>query len=409
MLKKNILIFNQYASTPDTGIGGRHYYLGKKISKLGHSVYLFVSSSHHLLRKKHAFKGNFCMQKISKNFNIIWVKVYKYENSFSFLRIVNWFLYSFKIHKIVCDLKLSKLHTVICSTPSLIPYISVYYLSKKFKSKLIWDVRDLWPLTLIKIGGFSKYNPLIYFLHLIEKFAIKKSDLITSNLSNGSSYFFNQGVKKTKYFLINNGINLDDYPNSKLHYKYKKQIPKNKFIIGYCGTIGKANDLNTLVHTAYATREFKDIHYLIVGEGSYKETIKNLIKNLKIQNISLVASVPKSEIMKILKCCDVCYAGFKNSDLYKYGIGLNKLPEYLFSGKPVVLSVNNYKNNFFKKAHIRFVKPENIEALKKTILSLKKLSKKEKKVIEEVNLNFVKKNYDNNLIAKKLIKIISLT
>lgn len=407
MPKKNILIFNQYASTPDTGIGGRHYYLGQKISKLGHSVYLFASSSHHLLRKKIAFKGNFYVQKISKNFNIIWVKVYKYENSFSFLRVVNWLLYSFKIYKIVCNLKLSKLDIVICSTPSLVSYISVYYLSKKFKSKLIWDVRDLWPLTLIKIGNFSKYNPLIYFLNLIEKFAIKNSDLITSNLSNGSSYFLNRGVKKEKYFLINNGINLDGYSNSKLHNKYKKRIPKNKFIIGYCGTIGKTNDLRTLIYTAYATREFEDIHYLIVGQGSYKEVIINLIKKLKIQNISLIDSVPKSEVMKILKCLDVCYAGFKNSDLYKYGIGLNKLPEYLFSGNPVVLSVNNYKNNFFKKTCIRFIKPENVEVLKKTIFSLKKLTKKEKKVIKKTNLNFVKENYDNNLISKKFIKIIS--
>ena len=58
------------------------------------------------------------------------------------------------------------------------------------------------------------------------------------------------------------------------------------------------------------------------------------------------------------------------------------------------------------KSCIKFVKPENIEALKKTIFSLKKLTKKQKNVIKKVNLNFVKKNYDNNLIAKKLIKVI---
>ncbi|MDB9951860.1 hypothetical protein OAD57_00580 [Porticoccaceae bacterium] len=47
---KTYWLINQYASTPETGIGGRHYYLAKELANQGHTVYLIAAGYTHLLR-----------------------------------------------------------------------------------------------------------------------------------------------------------------------------------------------------------------------------------------------------------------------------------------------------------------------------------------------------------------------
>ena len=49
---KTVWIINQYASTPEVGMGGRSYYLAKSLAKKGFKVFLVASSANHLLREK---------------------------------------------------------------------------------------------------------------------------------------------------------------------------------------------------------------------------------------------------------------------------------------------------------------------------------------------------------------------
>ena len=41
-------------------------------------------------------------------------------------------------------------------------------------------MRDFWPYFLYKTGKFSKYNPFVIALGIIEKIGIQQSDLIIS-------------------------------------------------------------------------------------------------------------------------------------------------------------------------------------------------------------------------------------
>ncbi len=50
-MSKTVWVINQYASTPATALGGRHYYMAREMAKKGCKVYLIGSASHHLLRE----------------------------------------------------------------------------------------------------------------------------------------------------------------------------------------------------------------------------------------------------------------------------------------------------------------------------------------------------------------------
>lgn len=405
MISKTFFIINQYASTPERGIGGRHYYLARELVNLGHKVYLIAASNTHLLRNPHNLRNDYKLENIS-GLKFVWIKTSKYKYAKDKKRIWNWFLFALKL------LKLSKIvpdkpHTILYSSPSLISFLSAFYLAKKFNSKLVWDIRDIWPLTLIKLGKFSKFHPFIIFFQWIENFASKKSDFITSNIPLAINHLLKKGVKKKNFLWIPNGFSEDDFKKKKiLNLSTANKIPSEKFIIGYSGTIGMANALNILLDAAFLTKNYNDIHYVLVGDGSSTKEIREFILVNKLQNVSLLKSIPKKEIPSLLEHFDVCYAGLSKSSIYKYGIALNKLPEYFMSGKPIVLSLDSvYKPVELAKAGLT-VPAENPQAIVNAIFKFKKMTLKKRIQVGKNGKNYAKKNHDYFKIAKNLEKVL---
>ena len=71
--------------------------LGEELAKQGHEVYVIASSYTHLLREPKHIKNDFFIEKLALNFSYIWVKLPTYEGAHSSQRIINEFLFSFKI------------------------------------------------------------------------------------------------------------------------------------------------------------------------------------------------------------------------------------------------------------------------------------------------------------------------
>ena len=89
---KNIWIINEYAGSPYHGMEFRHYYLGKELVKLGHSVNVVSSSYSHLFKK--------LPEKSQENIdgiNYVWLKTLNYGDSHNKKRVLKWFIFSYEI------------------------------------------------------------------------------------------------------------------------------------------------------------------------------------------------------------------------------------------------------------------------------------------------------------------------
>ena len=105
----------------------------------------------------------------------LWLKTFNYGTSHNKKRVLKWFYFMFKIFFLPFMLK--KPDTIIVSPMAPFPMFPAWILSKIYKAKLIYEVKDIWPLSLIELGGFSKAHPFIRFMSWFEKFAINKSDI----------------------------------------------------------------------------------------------------------------------------------------------------------------------------------------------------------------------------------------
>jgi glycosyltransferase involved in cell wall biosynthesis len=234
-----------------------------------------------------------------------------------------------------------------------------------------------------------------------EKFAIKTADIIVSSLQNYQEHLKKDLNIDKDFVWINNGIDIEEMEKIEaLPDNIKNKIPKNKFIIGYTGTIGIANALDSFLKAAEILKDNKDILFVIVGDG--KEKSKLLKKYGKLDNVLFIEPIKKQQVQSMLSLFDVCYIGLKKENLFKYGVSPNKLFDYMYAGKPIIYAINSGKSNIINLANCGIsVEAENSEAIAKAILKLYNMSKDERNKLGENGKKFVLENFTYEKLAKK--------
>lgn len=403
--KKTLWIIHQYASTPDTGMGGRHFYLAEELAKLGHKVYVVAASANHLLHTQPHLTSKFTFEKIS-GFTFVWVKMPPYAEAHSKQRALNWFLFPWRIQKLT-QVIVDKPDAVLCSSPSPIAFLGAERLAKKLKAKLIFEVRDIWPLTLTEIGGYSPKHPFIRLMGWVERRAYKNADLVVSNLKNAVEHMVTQGLRREKFVWIPNGFSLTEVSQkTPLNKQATNQLPKNKFIVGYTGTIGVANALDSLIEAAAILRKNKDIAFVLVGRGKEKQALQALATGKKLTNVTFIDPIPKIEIQAMLSRFDACFIGWLNDNLYRFGIGANKIPEYLYSSIPIIHAYSGACDPILEASAGLVVEPQNPQALATAIVKLCEMTPAQRREMGQNGRKAALEQYEYGKLAKKLEKLL---
>lgn len=404
-MKKTIWIINEYASTPHTGMGGRHFYLAKELAKQGCKVYLIASSPHHLLRQPPSFDGGYKFENTG-DFTFVWVKVGGYSEAHSLKRVINWFRFPLSIQKLRKILP-SKPDAILASSPSPFVFLGAHRLARKTQARLVFEVRDIWPLTLIELGGHSKNHPFIRMMQWVEDFAYKKADAVTSNLYHAKEHMVSRGLEPGKFTWIPNGFSIDEVNNNEpIPHEVKQLLPKNKFIIGYTGTIGVANALHVLIEAAEIVRNQSTISFVIVGDGKEKQNLMNSVLKKGLMNVMFLDPIPKVQVQSMLQNFDACYIGWLDESIYRFGIGANKIPEYLVSGKPTIHSFSGPSDPFKKAGAGLTVRAEDPHALADAIIKISEMASTERLAYGENGKKEALNQYEYGPIATRLKKVL---
>ena len=256
---------------------------------------------------------------------------------------------------------------VIVSSLSLLTVFNGYWLKCKYGCKLIFEVRDIWPLTIIEEGGFSSWNPFVMMLAWAEKFGYRHADIIVGTMPNLAEHVTTVMGRPMNCECVPFGYDPCLYAQQEvLPDEYvSRHIPRGKFIIGYAGTIGLTNALEPLIDCAIAMKDNERVHFLLLGDGDLLETYKAQVKGLS--NISFAPKVNKAQVQAVLDHCQILYFSVKDSLVWHYGLSLNKLIDYMMAAKPILASYNGYPSMVNEAQCGRFIPATDVTALKKAI------------------------------------------
>ncbi len=404
----NVLIFAHFAGSPHHGMVYGHYYLAREWVKLGHEVSIVAASHAHTRFRQPEQTGKIHEENID-GIRYVWLPTPAYDPKSSFGRVRN--ILTFGLRCRFAKIPVSKADLVICSSHHTFPIYAARRYALKFKARLVFEVRDLWPLTLMELGGASKRNPFIALMQHAEDYAYKYSDKVVSVLPGAKDYMVSRGMAPQKFVYVPNGANLSEQSTKKVlpasHLQQLKEIrEKHPFVIGYVGKVGLSNALHTLIE-ALALCNDKQIAVAILGSGAYAEDLRLMASRLGVsERVFFLNQVEKEMVQSFFDYVDVAYAGALKNPLYRFGMSLTKLNDFMLAAKPILYGVEAPGNTVEESGAGISCPAEDPQALSQAILKMAKMSPEELAVMGERGREWVIKNRDYRVLAKKFLESV---
>lgn len=396
---------SKYLVLPEMGYAGsRGFYLMEELARSGHNVTIVTSDSHAKIDMP-SFQRKYTHEFLC-GISVWWLKTMKYKRANSFRRILSWFHFEWLFYRWSSSAE-SRPDVIIISSLSLLTILNGIRLKRKLKCALIFEVRDIWPLTLTAEGGVSEANPAIKLLAWIEKLGYLKSDAIVGTMPNLKKHVRSIGVSSENVYCIPMG-----YSEAALIQKlkplpegYQKQwLPEGKFLVGHVGSIGTTNALRVFLEAAVRLRDIQEIHFVLIGNGDLKEDFIN--EYGCFENITFGPAVDKAQVASVLEHFDLLYFSTLDSQVWKYGQSLNKLVDYMLAGKPIVGSYSGFPSMIDEAACGELIPSDDVQSL---TLTLKKYFELDRENRFEMGLrgrNWIVENRSYTRLASEYSGII---
>jgi glycosyltransferase involved in cell wall biosynthesis len=146
----------------------------------------------------------------------------------------------------------------------------------------------------------------------------------------------------------------------------------------------------------------------LIGDGVLKESLIQKTQTLGLKNITFLDSVAKAQVQDYLKSADLLYVGLKDLPLYKYGMSMNKVFEYLSAKKPV-LFVSAIEDNLIKTADAgAVVTSYRAEEITDVIENFSRMPQEKRDLYGQNGFEYLQKNYTIEVLSDKLEKILEV-
>ncbi len=245
---------------------------------------------------------------------------------------------------------------------------------KKYGTKVIYDILDLWPEGFVDLGYIKKDSFIAKLLYRMEHKSYREADGIIFSMQGGRDYIVDKGWSKvvggdvdtSNIGYLNNGVNLKQVDKQKDEYVLQDaDLDTDKFKVVYLGSISKMNGLDVLVETAKVLQERgnEKVAILVYGYGNQEEQLKKMVADYGLKNIKFKGKLDFEYGLNVLSRGNLNIFTFRDSPLWKYGVSPNKLFMYFASGKPVLSMIKpNYDLVEGKKAGVSVVNNPNVVA-----------------------------------------------
>jgi len=341
---------HHYAGGPDVGRFYRPFELARYWQSNGAKVVVITAAFHHILNAPNERQGYHLIEGVPYEF----LPTPSYQGN-GIKRILNMAAFTVQILRHAKNLvhRHGVPDMIIGSSPHPFTFLATHHLAQRFNAMSVFEVRDLWPLSLTELLNVSTKHPLVLLLGAIERYAYKHADKVVSLLPKTLSYMTAHGLTHPdSWHYIPNGVDMQRpipvNADSDALSQARQWRAAGKFILAYPGALGKPNNMSPLIEAMNILRQRgrNDIALLIVGQGEQMQQLKTEVDHKKLQDrIAIHPQINKNAVIYLLQNVDAGYLSVhKKPALYRFGISLNKLFDYMYAKLPIIYAIEAGNN-----------------------------------------------------------------
>lgn len=316
-----------------------------------------------------------------------------YERS-TLIKILNYFSFVFWSFWVILFIGRRFDRVFIYQTGPLTLATAGVLMKKFFGSKVVIWTQDLWPETVYAYG-FKKTRILSFCLDHFVKWVYKNCDFIFVSCEG-----FKERIKR---YVPNKDIVF--VPNwSLMEYKPQGTVKlPGRFNFTFAGNIGKVQNLEYVVRGFGIFVETHTDSYLnIIGNGSFLNELKEIVKDESIPNINFTGRVPLSEMSDYYQASDVLIISLKDVPLYEIMIP-SKFQAYLATYKPIYAIFNGEVRRMVEQYGIGFgARPTDLEDIAAGFSHFLNLSSDEKERMMNNEMRMENEVFNRNKIIDRI-------
>lgn len=243
-----------------------------------------------------------------------------------------------KANKIKMDFDL-----VIMPTPPITLTKTASWIAKKSGAKLYLILRDIFPQNAVDLKMMKEGGAIHSYFRKKELELYDVADSIGCMSPANVNYVkeHNPEMDHSKLHLLPNWENLPTYKEasvSSTEELLNKYGIKDKFIVIFGGNIGRPQKMENIIDLAKKCQEIDDIVFFIIGTGTEKQKLSNLVNELKLPNVILENRIPKADYNNLLNLSQVGLISL--SEDFTIPNFPSKILSYFGNKKPVLASVD---------------------------------------------------------------------
>ena len=241
------------------------------------------------------------------------------------------------------------------------------------KIPYVYNLQDIFPDSLVGTGLAKKDGLLWKIGRAIENVSYRNAEKVIVISEDFKNNIMAKGVPEDKIEVIYNWVDEEavvDVPREKNLLFDRYCLDRNKFYVTYNGNIGLTQNMDMLMDVAKELETNDDIHFVLVGNGAYKEKLAQIVQEKNITNVTLLPFQPYEEISYVFSLGDVSLV------ISKPGVGANSVPSKTWSimsaSRPVLANFDeNELKTIIEENHCGiFTKAGDKTAFKEAILKL---------------------------------------
>lgn len=337
-MEHHIWWLNHHADKPVNSVGGRHFSLAKSLIQFGINTTIITGTYGHNSGYRFSELNSDIKSPVLRTYDGVdycSIPTPSYKGNASVGRVKNMLAFYFGAMKYLRGrTDIPKPDLIVGSVVHPFAAYAGYRLSKYYNVPFVYEVRDLWPRTLVELGRISSKHPFVILLDKLDGLLAKKAKLIITTaplMKNHYKERFN--ISEDKCLWVTNGTAFTKNDPAPM-----RVIGKNDVIqVGYTGTIGLANGIKEFLEELenVPKETLKRFNFTFVGEGPLKKELAaySLEKGLPVK---FKDSVPKDQVWDLLQEFDFLLFCLIESKLFKNGISPNKLADYHSAGRPII-------------------------------------------------------------------------
>ncbi len=250
---------------------------------------------------------------------------------------------------------------VMATSPQLLAAMSGALIAFVRRKPWLFEVRDLWPDSIVALDMMRPRNPFVRLLRFIEDRLYRSASRIVTTNEGLRERLIARGVPGAKIGVVPNGVDAREFsPRPRPDALAETYGLKSRFVVGYIGTQGLAHDLQSVVRAA---EKLRDVSFLFVGEGAQHETLVRHVARAGLDNFHFVRSVPADEVPDHIACCDVLLVPMKQTQTLSDTMP-SKIFEIAAMERPIVIGAEGIAVELVKKHGAGLaIEPESVPAL----------------------------------------------